>query len=105
MSDITLPRLSNSERIILEQLQTQERFGLQLAENGAVKRGTVYVTLARMEQKGYVASRQEASPEGAIGLPRRWYHATTYGRRILAAWKAAESVFVGEDTRVRSVHL
>ena len=99
MADITVPRLSNSERIILEQLQTQERFGLQLAEHGVVKRGTVYVTLARMEKKGYVASRQDALPDGAIGLPRRWYHATPYGRRILAAWSVAESVFVGESAR------
>jgi len=99
MADITLPRLSNSERIILEELQTQERFGLQLAENGAVKRGTVYVTLSRMEKKGYVASRQDTLPEGAIGLPRRWYHATPYGRRILAAWRVAESVFAGESAR------
>lgn len=97
MADITLPRLSNSERIILEQLQTQERFGLQIAENGAVKRGTVYVTLARMEKKGYVESRQDALPEGAIGLPRRWYHVTPYGRRILAAWRVAESIFAGES--------
>ncbi|HET9832597.1 MAG TPA: helix-turn-helix transcriptional regulator [Vicinamibacterales bacterium] len=98
MTDITLPRLSNSERIILEQLQGEEQFGLQLADNGAVKRGTVYVTLARMERKGYVASRQEALPTGAIGLPRRWYHATPYGRRILDAWKIAEQMFA-VDTR------
>jgi DNA-binding PadR family transcriptional regulator len=90
----TLPRLSNLERTILEQLQqTQELFGLQLAERGELKRGTVYVTLARMAEKGYVASRQEIAPPGAIGLPRRWYRATEYGRRVLGAWRAAEAIF------------
>ena len=36
-------------------------FGLQLVEqsNGGLKRGTVYVTLGRMQDKGYVESRTE----------------------------------------------
>ena len=98
MTQATLPRLSNSERKILEQLQAQELFGLQLAEQGTLKRGTVYVTLARMERKGYLASRQEAPWPGAIGLPRRWYHVTPFGRRVLDAWLLAERVFTS-DTR------
>jgi DNA-binding PadR family transcriptional regulator len=35
-----------------------------------VKRGSVYVTLARMAQKGYLKSRTEPPPPGAIGLRR-----------------------------------
>ncbi|HUK35435.1 MAG TPA: PadR family transcriptional regulator [Vicinamibacterales bacterium] len=93
MQNATLPRLTNAERQILEQLQTQELFGLQLSETGTVKRGTVYVTLARMEKKGYVASRQEPLSDRAIGLPRRWYRMTTFGGRVLDAWRAAETVF------------
>lgn len=58
-----------------------ESFGLQIVEQsrGAVKRGTVYVTLGRMQQKGLVASRTEVAPPGAIGLPRRLYRPTAYG--------------------------
>jgi PadR family transcriptional regulator, regulatory protein PadR len=74
------------ERNILEQLVAHgELFGLQIVEQsqGAVKRGTVYVTLGRMEQKGLVASRTEPPLPGAIGLPRRLYQPTAYGAALL----------------------
>lgn len=63
-------------------------YGLQLVErsDGALKRGTVYVTLARMEAKGLVESEQEPLPTGAIGLPRRIYRPTALGKRMLLAW-------------------
>ena len=51
-----------------------------------LKRGTVYVTLGRMETRGYVTSRAEDAPEGAGGLPRRLYEATPHGARVLKAW-------------------
>ena len=66
--------------------------GVDAAE-GDLKRGTVYVTLGRMQEKGYLESRQEAMPEGAIGLPRRLYRPTGLAMRLLAAWQAAESSF------------
>jgi PadR family transcriptional regulator, regulatory protein PadR len=83
------PRLSAKEALILELLaQRDELYGLQLvaASKGRLKRGTVYVTLGRMEDKGYIRSRTEASPEGAGGLPRRVYAATAYGVRVMKAW-------------------
>jgi hypothetical protein len=54
-------RLSRTEHLILDLLQDREGFGLELVERsgGALKRGTVYVTLARMQDKGYVTSRTE----------------------------------------------
>lgn len=63
-------------------------FGLQLVEasGGRLKRGTVYVTLGLLEQKGYVESEQEAPSPGAIGLPRRIYRPTGLGERALRAW-------------------
>lgn len=91
-----LPRFSAAERLIVELLAHQgELFGLQMVEesNGRLKRGTVYVTLGRMHEKGYLESRQEAMPEGAIGLPRRLYRPTALAMRVLAAWQAAESSF------------
>src|SRR5262249_39571035 len=68
-----IPRLSPRERLILELLAEEEMFGLQLVERskGALKRGTVYVTLGRMQEKGLVESRTEPLSPGAIGLPRR----------------------------------
>ena len=74
---------------MLEQLRDGEKYGLELvaASGGALKRGTVYVTLGRMERKGFVESRQEAQPAGAIGLPRRLYRATAYGLKVLEAYQ------------------
>ena len=81
----TLPA---KERLILERLVERPAFGQQLVDQsgGALKRGTVYVTLSRMEAKGFVTSEQEAQPAGAIGLPRRIYRVTGLGERLLAAW-------------------
>ena len=86
-----VPKLSPTERLILELLSGNEMFGLQLVEQskGALKRGTVYVTLGRMQDKGYVESWTEKQPPGAIGLPRRLYRPTSYGLRVRAAWDAA----------------
>ena len=83
---VTLPQ---KERLILELLTSEgPLFGLQLVEqsNGALKRGTVYVTLGRLEAKGLVESQQEPLPPGGIGLPRRIYRPTALGKRALRAW-------------------
>lgn len=92
-----LPTLSATERRIIELLaEHDELFGLRMVElsNGRLKRGTVYVTLGRMQEKGYLESRQEPLPPGAIGLPRRLYRPTGVALRILAAWQAAEQIYI-----------
>src|SRR5947207_14494619 len=84
-----LPRLSAKESLILDLLaRGEELYGLQLvaASKGRLKRGTVYVTLGRMEDKGFVTSRLEDAPAEAGGLPRRLYEATALGRRVLDAY-------------------
>jgi DNA-binding PadR family transcriptional regulator len=85
-------RLSRTEHVILDLLQDRESFGLELVERsrGALKRGTVYVTLARMQDKGYVSSRTEALAPGAIGLPRRLYRPTAHGMQVFKVWRRAE---------------
>jgi PadR family transcriptional regulator, regulatory protein PadR len=77
------------ELLILEMLVSAgPMYGLQLVErsDGALKRGTVYVTLGRMESKGFVESEQETPDPAAIGLPRRIYRPTAQGERMLRAW-------------------
>ena len=99
MSHSTLPRLAATERLILDLLvEHGELFGLRLVEasGGVLKRGTVYVTLGRMEDKGYLTSRQEPLPPGAIGLPRRFYAPTAHALRVRQAWGAAERVMTGQ---------
>jgi DNA-binding PadR family transcriptional regulator len=91
MADGDIGRLPKKEQLILELLTSRGRqYGLQLVEqsDGALKRGTVYVTLGRMEAKGLVESEQEPPAPGAIGLPRRIYRPTALGERMLRAWTA-----------------
>ena len=96
------PRLSAKEALVLDLLCDQPGlYGLQLVEasSGALKRGTVYVTLGRMEEKGYITSRLEDAPPGAGGLPRRVYQPTALGRRVLAAWTKAADYLMPEFAR------
>ncbi|SRR6266540_2374868 len=84
-----LPSISPIESLILDLLEHRERFGLELidASGGTLKRGSIYVTLGRMEVKGFVTSRQEERASGAIGLPRRLYTATAYGVKVRDAYR------------------
>jgi DNA-binding PadR family transcriptional regulator len=84
-----VPTLPPKEALILDFLvQEAEMYGLQLvaASKGRLKRGTVYVTLGRMEEKGFIASRLESAPPDEGGLPRRIYEPTAFGRRVLSAY-------------------
>ena len=88
MTDTRLPSMSWTESLVMELLRGRERYGLELvdASGGALKRGSVYVILARMEEKGFVDSRHEERAQGASGLPRRLYRATPYGRKVHGAF-------------------
>ena len=82
-------KLANSENIILTLLASREPcYGLELvhASRGRLKRGGIYVTLIRMEEKGLVTS----SKGGRDG--RRRYRPTALGERALLAAR----VFAGE---------
>jgi DNA-binding PadR family transcriptional regulator len=88
----SMASLSEKERLILELLgRSRKMYGLELvaASGDALKRGTVNVTLGRMETKGYITSRLDDEPPAQGGLPRRLYGSTTYGRELLAAWTSA----------------
>lgn len=82
-----IPTLSEKERVILELLTKRgsELYGLELVQlsGGTLRRGTVYVTLSRMEEKGFITSRQEERSSGQSGLPRRLYKPTGYGVKVL----------------------
>ena len=82
-----LPSFSALEALIVDLLGSGERFGLDLVESseGRLKRGTIYVTLSRMDAKGFLESRQEGRDPAAGGLPRRLYRVTAYGTRVHAA--------------------
>jgi PadR family transcriptional regulator, regulatory protein PadR len=93
--------LSAKESLILELLVSAGRedkmYGLQLvaASRRRLKRGTVYVTLGRMEEKGYIVSRAAETPAHG-GLPRRLYQATPLGRQVLKRWANAVGAMLPE---------
>lgn len=92
MPNKDFPSLSHKEFIILEMLVHHgEMFGLEMVETseGELKRGTIYVTLQRMAEKGYVESREETRTEPEIGIPRRKYQATGLGENIFKAQELA----------------
>jgi DNA-binding PadR family transcriptional regulator len=81
-------RLARSEHLILQLLASGgSRYGLELvhASRGRLKRGGIYVTLGRMEEKGLVTS---SAGEGG----RRQYRPTALGARALLAAK----IFAGQ---------
>jgi PadR family transcriptional regulator, regulatory protein PadR len=94
MDHPSIPSLSETEAQILSLLigRSNDMYGLQLVREsgGSLKRGTIYVTLGRMEEKGFVSSREER--EDGTDLPRRFYRVTGLGRRVLSAREAAAAV-------------
>lgn len=83
--------LSKTEALILQIMSEngfREVYGLELLKlsNGGIKRGTVYTTLQRMEDKGFVTLRQEEKPDNVSGIPRRLYVITGLGQRALQAF-------------------
>ena len=87
-----IPKLSKKEAVILHLLVSQgSMYGLEMIRaSNELKRGTVYVTLGRMAEKGYVESNLEDAPESRVA--RRVYRATGYGKRVLSFWERMRSL-------------
>lgn len=70
-------------------------FGLEMVEasDGGLKRGTIYVTLSRLADKGYVASREVPREAPEIGIPRRVYRVTGLGQNVYIANVRATEIF------------
>lgn len=95
----SFPKLTAKEARVLGLLiNGGEKYGLELVREseGELKRGTIYVLLDRMGDKGYVESRQETNPT-LSGMPRRLYKPTGLGAkayRLHEKWVLmAEGVF------------
>lgn len=79
--------ISHKQQRILEILDAAktELYGLEIVKrsHGKLGRGTVYVHLERLEDLGYVSSREEnKEPHWYVGLKRRLYRITEDGRRV-----------------------
>lgn len=88
MPENDLPSLSGKEYLIMNLLisSREPMYGLSLVEksDGALKRGTVYVTLSRLEEKGYISSKREEERPG-VAMPRRLYRPTGQGAKVFNA--------------------
>jgi DNA-binding PadR family transcriptional regulator len=60
------------------------------------------VILARMEEKGFVESRQEDRAQGVSGLPRRLYRATPYGRKVHGAFAQLRAALALKPSEAQS---
>lgn len=89
------PRISQKEQIILEMLLAgDELYGLQMIRQSPtdLKRGTIYVTLNRLEEKGFIRSREMATQEGEQGPARRVYAITGEGENVMNAMAVASQM-------------
>ena len=89
-----LYHLSEKERLILRLLvEHTELGGVELVRHsgGELGRGTVYVTLERMEDKGLVR-RRVAVPAPPATLGRHYFKATALGLRTRLAVEAANEL-------------
>jgi DNA-binding PadR family transcriptional regulator len=86
---------SNKELLVLRLLRDGpiEMYGLELvnASNGKLGRASIYVTLDRLETKGFLKSRTPAEDDHP-GLPRPRYKLTALGEKVLRAVDAAQEV-------------
>lgn len=89
--------LTERQANVLAQLAQGERYGLELVagSQGLLKRNAIYVLLGRMEDKGLIEGREEATPQGESGPPRRVYRITGQGSRVLHAHEMGNAVLRG----------
>jgi PadR family transcriptional regulator len=91
--------LSDKELLIAELLgDSGPMFGLELVakSEGQLKRGTVYVTLGRMVEKGLLQTLAPPADEQTPGLPRPRYRLTAKGATQVQAILLARSVLEPE---------
>jgi DNA-binding PadR family transcriptional regulator len=84
---------SDKELLVLQLLRDgpPNAYGLELvkASNGRLGRASIYVTLGRMETKGFIKRHIPSSAGGHPGLPRPLYRVTALGEKALLAAEAA----------------
>ncbi len=85
--------LSPKEEAVLTSVFHRERYGLEIIEavkkasGGKIKLGfgSLYPTLHKLEEKGYLEARWgDETPEERGGARRRYYRITGLGQKVLA---------------------
>ena len=90
MTDVPKPSATEAAimRLIVER-GNKPMYGREMvrAKPDRLKPGTIYVTLGRMEEKGFIDSKKEAKPEDRAGLPRRLYWVLGLGMQALRVYE------------------
>jgi DNA-binding PadR family transcriptional regulator len=80
---------TKAEMLVMQVLQNEAGglYGLEIVEasNNVVNRGSVYVLLGRLEEKGFVKVQKPKTDPHYPGLPRPLYKLTAEGTRVLSA--------------------
>lgn len=108
MSGSKVTKLSLTEAVIahlLRQNKPKPLYGLEMVRLSSdgdlqLKKGTIYVTLERMEKKGLIVSELETTPpsevkKGDFYIPRRMYKLTPKGTKALQALETAVAKIPG----------
>lgn len=78
---------TKTEMTVLSLLMNSPKglYGLQVVDQseGSIKRGSVYVLLGRLEEKGFVSSALAKVDSNHPGLPRPIYKLTAPGQKVL----------------------
>jgi DNA-binding PadR family transcriptional regulator len=89
---------SDKELVVLRLLRERVKgmYGLEIvnASDGQLGRASIYVTLSRMEDKGFIKSYTPLSDDHP-GLPRPQYKIQALGQRALQAADAAAGAMQG----------
>lgn len=96
------------QMILLAILRLDDAFALSILQEldreagRTLSRGALYKTLDRMESKGWVAWRREATGPDRGGHPRRRFHVTAAGVDVLrTSREALERLWSGLDPVLR----
>ncbi|MBL4623155.1 MAG: helix-turn-helix transcriptional regulator [Immundisolibacteraceae bacterium] len=84
-----IPTLSKKEEYILDFLRDGNKsYALEMVKNseGLLKKGTIYVVLYDLEDRGYIKSELENKNPNSIGPARRMYKIDGLGEKVLEAW-------------------
>lgn len=95
MKEESNTHITGAEFSILKMLVdngTKSMYGLELVDRsgGKLKKGSVYVLLSRLEEKGFVDGKKEDPME--VAVPRKLYRITAPGRKVVRAWESVAAI-------------
>lgn len=92
-------KISKTEFFILKLMMNEgsDIYGLELLKKsgGKLKRGTIYTTLSRMEDKGLITSKKEDTIQEGLTAKRRMYRISGAGVSAANEFQSSMMDFIG----------